>query len=419
MLLQNRFRYRYLIIIFLAFLPVFSFSQKRKKDKRKKNKCETVSEQDLIKYSSLSGVESSITKATGWSVQNNGAWYSMKNEIPFSDQRANPNHYGDRSLGKDNFIAFELRKLMIGNKQYNVLIKKYKTGSYEFPILKENWKPYKALDYYVFNSAILKKILPQKVTFNKAYAVNLNVFARGTIKNYNKKDWKSILVGNVQMVHLGEKINGWNLILAVYPIKNKGEEVVRFRLIKTFDNNYLVSMYTAPNDWKKLFSRSFYEVSYFTFKNFIDGALKDYIPVTPDIGKEGNSFQNNFNWGILKYQTGDYISAIKFFNKALTINPNTKDFLIFSYLGNAQSKLQRYNDAIASFDRALQLRPDNVLDYSNWVRNYFNRGVTKFYLNDTPGACKDWNKALELGFGTAYQYIQDYCRDINKDKKKK
>jgi len=30
-------------------------------------------------------------------------------------------------------------------------------------------------------------------------------------------------------------------------------------------------------------------------------------------------------------------------------------------------------------------------------------------LNDLDGACKDWNRALELGFGQAYFYVLDYC----------
>lgn len=180
-------------------------------------------------------------------------------------------------------------------------------------------------------------------------------------------------------------------------------------------------MYTSPNDWSKLFSRSFYEVQFYDFRNFIDGAKENYINVYPanESAESPDPFQNYYNWGILKYQIGDYIKAIKYFNEALKIKPNTQNFMIFSYLGNAQSKLQRYADALGSYDRALQLRPKNVMDYSNWVRNYFNRGVIKYYLNDMSGACQDWNRALELGFGTAYQYIQEYCHDYSKVKKKK
>ena len=408
---------RYILIFSIALVPAFSNAQTKKKDRRRKSK--SVNEQELIRYSSMSKVEASIDKAKGWAVQNNGAWYSMGNQIPFADQKSNRDDYGARALGQDNFTKLELRKLMIGNEQYTVLIKMYRDGKYEFPVLREGWESFYSLDYYVFDSRKLFEILPNQVTFNKSYAVNLNVFARGTIKDYKSKNWKSMLVGNVQQIHLGEKVNGWDLIMAVYPIKNKNQEVCRFRLIKSFDNQYLNTMYTAPNNADKLFRRSFYEVPYYNFKNFIDEAQNAFIPVQASSGNVADPYQNNFNWGILKYQIGDYISAVNYFKKALDIRPNTKDFMLFSYMGNAQSKLHRYNDAIASYDRALQLKPDDVLDYSNWVRNYFNRGVTKYYMNDMNGACNDWNKALEMGFGTAYQYIQEYCKDIDKEKKDK
>lgn len=411
MRLKNSFQYLFFSAIVLV--SSVSYAQDKKESRRKSKK---VNEQELIRYSSMSSVESSIDKAKGWALQNNGAWYSMNNEIPLPDQKSNTNNYGARTLGQDNFTKIELRKLMIGNKQYSVLIIMYRDGQYDFPVLKEGWQSYASLDYYVFDSKKLFEILPNTTEFNKSYAVNLNVFARGTIKNYRHKNWKSILVGNVQQIHLGEKVNGWDLIFAVYPIKNNNQEVCRFRLIKSFDNAYLNSMYTAPNNADKLFDRSFYEVAYYSFKNFIGAAQNAFIPVQASTGNVSDPYQNNFNWGILKYQIGDYISAVNYFEKALDIRPNAKDFMLFSYLGNAQSKLHRYNDAIASYDRALQLRPDDVLDYSNWVRNFFNRGVTKYYMNDVKGACSDWRKALEMGFGTAHDYIQQYCKDVDKEK---
>ena len=103
------------------------------------------------------------------------------------------------------------------------------------------------------------------------------------------------------------------------------------------------------------------------------------------------------------------IKDISYFNEALKINPDPDDFLIYSFRGNARSKMQKYNDAIDDFDKALDMQPKDIMDYSNWVKNYFNRGVAKYYLDDLNGACKDWNKALELGFGQAHDFIMDYC----------
>lgn len=412
MLKNKAIFFRVFIVFAFLVMPVFLTAQK--KDRRKdRNKYQPVSEQDLINYSTLSAPEAVIKHATGWAKQNNGAWYSLKNEIPFSDQRANKNNTGFRKLGYNNFIQLEMRSLMINNKQYNVLIKKYRDGAYEFPVLKEDWKGFKSLDFYVFPSVKLFKILPDSVSFNEAYAVDLNVLTRGTIKNYDHKNWKSILVGQAEQTYLGEQINGFDLIIAVFPIKNKGKEVFRFRFIKSFNNNYLRSIYTAPNHREELFRSEFYEVKYYVFKNFIQAAKDDYVKVTPATGT-GDTFQNYYNWGVLKYRAGDYIKAIEYFQKAIALHSDAKDFMLFAYLGNAQSKLHRYSDAIGSYDRALEINPDKVIQYSNWVRNYFNRGVAKYYLDDTAGACKDWNKALELGFGPARDYIVEYCNKKEK-----
>ncbi len=400
------------ICIVFAFLamPAFLMAQRKEKRKKDKNKYETVSEQDLMSYTSLSPPISIIDHATGWAKQNNGAWYSMRNEIPFTDQKVNKDNSGVRKLGQDNFIQLEMRSLMIGNQQYSVLIQKYRDGVYEFPVLKENWKPYLSLNYYVFLTKRLFALWPDSVLFNKAYAVGLHVLTRGTIKDYKHKNWKSLLVGQAEQTHMGEKINGFDLIIAVYPIKNNGKEVCRFRLIKSFDNNYLQSIYTAPNHREYLFQSEFYEVKFYVFNNFIQAAKDKYVKVVPETGgTNSNTFQNNYNWGVLKYRVGDYIKSIEYFEKAIALNHKVTDFMLFAYLGNAQSKLHRYSDAINSYGRALSINPGNVMQYSNWVRNYFNRGVAEYYLGNMKSACKDWNKALELGFGPAHDYINEYC----------
>lgn len=375
------------------------------------NNCDNQDDTDLVNFSSLSPVQSEITKMKGWAKQDNGSWLSAPNRIPFTDEKTNKSTRGERKLGQDNTITLQLRKVMIGNKQYNVMVKRYHDGEYEFPVLREEWRGFESLDFYVFPSSKLEKILPDEVPFNKEYAVNLNVFARGTIRDCKNKPEDDIIVRAIQSVERSEVINDWNIIFAVFPIKNNDQEVVRFKLIPSFNDKYLASFYDAPSNWNKNFDVTFYEISFFRFKSFIRDAQEYILPVTDNdkLLENQSLYENYYNWGILKYQMGDWPTAIDYFNKALKENPDSEDFLIYSFRGNARSKMRRYNDAIADFDRALDIQPSELMDYSNWVRNYFNRGVAKYYLNDINGACKDWNKALELGFGQAHDYIMDYC----------
>jgi tetratricopeptide (TPR) repeat protein len=367
---------------------------------------------ELVNFSSLSPVQSELNQLTGWSKQNNGRWRSAANRVPFIDERTNKGTGSERKLGQDNIIALQIRKVMIGNEQYNVLIKKYHDGDYEFPVLGEGWRGYKSLDFYVFKSKKLEDLLPVEIPFNKAYAVDLNLYTRGTVKNFEQKIEDDEIIKAIQSVERGETVNDWNLVFAVFPIKNGEEEVVRFKLIRSFRKKYLVSYYAAPENWVKNFDMTFYETKLFRFKSLIRDAQEFVLPVTnPDNPlTENDAYTNNFNWGILKYQMGDFPAAIEFFDTALEENPDTPDFLIYSFRGNARSKMRLYDDAIDDFDKALDFQPDDVMDYSNWVKNYFNRGVAKYYMQDMAGACKDWNKALEFGFGPAHDYLLNYCQ---------
>lgn len=375
------------------------------------NDCYDGDDYELVNFSSLSPVQSEINDLKGWAKQDNGTWLSAPNRIPFTDEKTNKSTRGERKLGQDNIISLQLRKVMIGNKQYNVLVKKYHDGEYEFPVLREEWKGFKSLDFFVFPSHKLEKILPDDIPFNEQYAVNLNVFARGTVKNYEEKHEDDEIVKAIQSVERSEVVNDWNIIFAVFPIKNNDDEAVRFKLIKSFNKKFLSSYYTSPSNWENNFEMTFYETNFFRFKSFIRDAQEYVLDVTEDVNNltTNSAYENNYNWGILKYQMGDWPSAIAYFNKALLDKPDTQDFLIYSFRGNARSKMRQYGDAISDFDRALDIQPEDIMDYSNWVKNYFNRGVAKYYMNDMAGACKDWNKALELGFGQAHDFILEYC----------
>ncbi len=388
-------------------------------------------EYDLQNFSIMSEVQSSLTEARGWSLQDNGKWAYGDNRIPFTDSRTNTTRSNAvDELGLDNFIDIELRKIMIDDEQYNVLIKKYKDGEYEFGYLNKNWKSYLSLDFWVFRSEKLLELLPEEIPWNTMYLVDLQCFAASSIKNYernvyasrslnltnyatgaiesfpsSKASYDDNIIRYIQDVRVGTVVNDGNLLFAVYPIKSGDKEVVRFKFVKTYNNRNLVRRQTSPDNWTNLFEASFYEVPMGTYKNFIEESRQYFVPVE-DIP---SAYTSNYNWGVLRYQIGDYLGAVEAFNKAVDENPKSQDFMLFAYRGNALSKIGRYQDAIANFDRAIALKPVKVVDYSNWVKNYFNRGVAKYYLEDYTGACEDWKKSYDLGYGSASDYLNKFC----------
>lgn len=105
--------------------------------------------------------------------------------------------------------------------------------------------------------------------------------------------------------------------------------------------------------------------------------------------------------GVLKAQLGLYSEAIMFWNKSLKLNPN--DAEVNYDIGYAYFLSRNFKAAIASFNEAIRLKPDIAVFY-------LKRGSAKRDGGDTAGACKDWNKAVELGNATASEMLKDYCK---------
>lgn len=424
------------IISTLFICSVLSFSV-HAQDRCAEIRAGDTSFDELQSFSILSPVQSSITTAEGWSLQDNGSWASAINTIPFTDVRTNVSRPQEvAELGLSNFIALEMHKLVLDDQQYNVLIHRYKDGEYEFPFLRKNWQSYASLNYYVFRSEKFDELLPQEVQFNVPYLVDLECFAIGTVKNYERMIFKDDrlnlrahatgvissfaqnrgvvddhIIKQIIEVRARKRINDGNFIMAVFPIRSGGQEVVRFKLIRGYDHRNLIRMQVSPDNWADLFDYQFYETSFSTFERFIRDSQQYFIDLD---GQQDNVYASHYNWGMLRYQIGDYISAEEAFSKALIENPRTDDFMIFAYRGIARTKMGLYCDAIDDFDRAIALKPSRVEDYANWTKNYFNRGVAKYYIDEREGACADWLQAYDLGYGSADEYLLKYCgRRVN------
>lgn len=382
---------KFIIFIFInIFLLICAFAQNGIEDQT---------------YSTISKAQSSLSNVTGWSLQDNGKFAAAKNKIPYSDYHTNKRPSSRRKLGVENFTEMQLKKVFIDHIQYNVLVLIYKDGTYEFPILAEGWEPFKSVEYFVFKSHNLSKILPHIVPFNSAYAVDVDVYCAGEIRDYDPLILDQMIVRNIQSTSTMATFNTTNLIFAVKPIRDQEKEVVHFKLIRSSAKKSLSAWYLDPQNAESLFNKSYYETKFYRFKKFIRDSEVYNLPTT----NTPYDFKSFYNWGVLKYQAGNYEDAIIDFNTALSYNVDTNFSMVYSYRGIAKSKLNNHNGAIEDFDRAIDIQPKDVMHYPNWIKNYFNRGVSKFYTNDIEGACEDWNRAFEFGFGGALEYLEKYC----------
>jgi tetratricopeptide (TPR) repeat protein len=85
---------------------------------------------------------------------------------------------------------------------------------------------------------------------------------------------------------------------------------------------------------------------------------------------------------------------------AIRISPSDAD--AYAFRGQAKSFQMMFKDALADFNKALELQPNygEVLDM---------RGVCKAELGDMTGACEDWKASYENGYNPAFKMMEKFC----------
>ena len=93
------------------------------------------------------------------------------------------------------------------------------------------------------------------------------------------------------------------------------------------------------------------------------------------------------NRGNAKAELGRHEEAIADYDEAIELNP--ENALAYNNRGNAKANLGRHEEAIADYDRAIGINPEYALAYAN-------RGRAKSALGHVSEAEADSERALEL-----------------------
>jgi len=119
--------------------------------------------------------------------------------------------------------------------------------------------------------------------------------------------------------------------------------------------------------------------------------LGSYIPIASYYGRADS-----------KQELKNYEGAIEDYNRVLEI---AKDYLTeFVYFNRGVCKyyIEDSYSAISDFTESINIKPDNAGSY-DW------RGAIKYELGDLKGACIDWNKAKGLGSEFHAKNRLEYC----------
>ena len=103
--------------------------------------------------------------------------------------------------------------------------------------------------------------------------------------------------------------------------------------------------------------------------------------------------------GRTKFNEGDFKSALKYFNEA--ISQKIEFDQTYHLRGLSKKYLGDYKGALLDFNRVIDTYPD----YEEIFEIYYDRGKIKYHkLNDYEGALEDYNKALHLDPSNADVY---------------
>lgn len=362
----------------------------------------------------LSETKGELNNALGWVLQDNGLWKSANSKILMGNSERNINPSPKDKLGASNFQELLLKEVLVGDDQFVVLIRYYNGGYYTFPDLKQGFKKTKNAEYFVFNAKKLDDILPLKANFNDPYAVNLEVFAYDNLVNFDKKELDTKISYNIlRTIELNSKAQ-FTAILNLMPVITNGKKYYRFRVIKLLNKKSLYQKYLLEENKDKLFDKSYYEVPYKDFVEFFS-SVEVIIPDF-NIDKPEN-FVDFYKRGVLRYNRGNFEGALSDFNGAVQLEPENRFMMLYAYLGSTQHELENYPMAVRAFDKAILFEPTDPTQKPAWVRIYYNRGVSKYFMEDKENACRDMNKSQKLGLSDeeAIKHIKKLCKGKLKD----
>jgi tetratricopeptide (TPR) repeat protein len=119
------------------------------------------------------------------------------------------------------------------------------------------------------------------------------------------------------------------------------------------------------------------------------------------------SFDCRHLLGVISYQRGNYADAIEQIDAALKINAGIAD--AHFNRGNVLKRLKRLDEALASYDRAAELRPDDPLILNS-------RGAVLRELNRFADAIADFDAAIQLkpDFTEAFNNRGNTLKDLER-----
>jgi len=107
-----------------------------------------------------------------------------------------------------------------------------------------------------------------------------------------------------------------------------------------------------------------------------------------------------YNIGLSYYNLDKYPDAIASYDKAIELNPRFAQ--AYDSRGRSKGVTKDYKGALSDFTMAIDLDPQNA-------KAYYGSGFSKILLDKTESGCADVKKAKEMGYAEAESILKQYC----------
>jgi hypothetical protein len=222
--------------------------------------------------------KTTLLKANGWGLHENGQWISEQNKIPALTETVDE---------VDNFVSYDLRDIRINDTLYTLFIKKYKTGWFTYPSIYSGWNSTIDGEFFVFKKSDIDSL---KIIGDSINLIKIKTLYWGGFDNvaYSRQWNESVCMNKIKTDITkqisGKKVSDMSVVFHIAPYKSKN--IVRFQiyslsgaynLVWSISNEYKPKDPNGKYSWdelkiygtNKLFEFCYYEIDYSTFDKFM------------------------------------------------------------------------------------------------------------------------------------------------------
>ena len=183
-------------------------------------------------------------------------------------------------------------------------------------------------------------------------------------------------------------------------------EPIEYYALRSEINSKLGNLKEALSDLNKQIGFSNFDVDLLSKRITIQRKLKNFDAAMADnlmLLKFNPSTESLISLGITELENENYFEALKILNQLIETDKSKQ--LYFVTRGNILMQTKLYEKAEQDYGMALDLNPEGSI--------FLKHGLARLAAGNIKGAVHDFQKAIDYGDNSAWEYLKKYSKEIN------